>query len=113
MEMISQRYANTAANNGWDARIRTWEWRNQNPLPYHLATSHHAVWKTGARAPAERHHSQSSQGRQWCVAKRHQPPVEGFEDTKAPQSRRGIWTCHTNHIKRLQATLQVAITPLS
>jgi hypothetical protein len=23
---------------GWGARIRTWEWRNQNPLPYHLAT---------------------------------------------------------------------------
>src|SRR5712691_11900042 len=22
---------------GWGARIRTWEWRNQNPLPYHLA----------------------------------------------------------------------------
>lgn len=61
---------------GWDARVRTWEWRNQNPLPYHLATSHHAVWKTGARATAERHHNQSSQGRQWCVAKRHQRPVE-------------------------------------
>jgi hypothetical protein len=26
---------------GWGARIRTWEWRNQNPLPYHLATPHH------------------------------------------------------------------------
>src|SRR4051812_2043765 len=25
---------------GWGARIRTWEWRNQNPLPYHLATPH-------------------------------------------------------------------------
>jgi hypothetical protein len=24
--------------NGWGARIRTSEWRNQNPLPYHLAT---------------------------------------------------------------------------
>ena len=23
---------------GWGARIRTWEWRNQNPLPYHLPT---------------------------------------------------------------------------
>jgi hypothetical protein len=30
---------------GWGARIRTWEWRNQNPLPYHLATPH-------SRAPA-------------------------------------------------------------
>src|SRR5438552_4074264 len=25
---------------GWGARIRTWEWRNQNPLPYRLATPH-------------------------------------------------------------------------
>lgn len=24
---------------GWDGRVRTSEWRNQNPLPYHLATS--------------------------------------------------------------------------
>ena len=23
---------------GWGGRIRTSEWRNQNPLPYHLAT---------------------------------------------------------------------------
>ena len=23
---------------GWGARIRTWVWRNQNPLPYRLAT---------------------------------------------------------------------------
>ena len=26
---------------GWGGRIRTSEWRNQNPLPYHLATPHH------------------------------------------------------------------------
>src|SRR5260370_40374665 len=25
---------------GWGPRIRTREWRNQNPLPYHLATPH-------------------------------------------------------------------------
>ena len=25
---------------GWGARNRTWEWRNQNPLPYRLATPH-------------------------------------------------------------------------
>jgi hypothetical protein len=25
---------------GWGARIRTWEWRYQKPLPYHLATPH-------------------------------------------------------------------------
>src|SRR5690348_14712120 len=28
---------------GWGARIRTWEWRNQNPLPYHLATPHRSA----------------------------------------------------------------------
>lgn len=27
-------------NAGWDGRDRTSEWRNQNPLPYRLATSH-------------------------------------------------------------------------
>ena len=28
---------------GWGARIRTWEWRNQNPLPYRLATPQQAA----------------------------------------------------------------------
>src|SRR5260370_6786391 len=28
---------------GWGARIRTWEWWNQNPLPYHLATPQQAA----------------------------------------------------------------------
>src|SRR4051812_40122800 len=31
------------ALSGWGAWIRTREWRNQNPLPYHLATPHEAV----------------------------------------------------------------------
>src|SRR6185503_3296162 len=30
---------------GWGARIRTWEWRNQNPLPYHLATPQLGRWR--------------------------------------------------------------------
>src|SRR5262249_8544177 len=34
---------------GWGARIRTWEWRNQNPLPYHLATPHRARHAASAR----------------------------------------------------------------
>ena len=34
---------------GWGARIRTWEWRNQNPLPYHLATPQNARPAAGAR----------------------------------------------------------------
>ena len=28
---------------GWDGRIRTYGWRYQKPLPYHLATSHFFV----------------------------------------------------------------------
>lgn len=28
---------------GWGARIRTWEWRYQKPLPYHLATPQRAA----------------------------------------------------------------------
>jgi hypothetical protein len=32
---------------GWGARIRTWEWRNQNPLPYHLATPQYALERAG------------------------------------------------------------------
>jgi ABC-type uncharacterized transport system substrate-binding protein len=38
---------NVAQSNGWGARIRTWEWRNQNPLPYHLATPQGAVSAPG------------------------------------------------------------------
>jgi hypothetical protein len=32
---------------GWGARIRTWGWRNQNPLPYHLATPQRAARLVG------------------------------------------------------------------
>jgi hypothetical protein len=35
---------------GWGGRTRTSEWRNQNPLPYHLATPHQA----GLLAPPRR-----------------------------------------------------------
>jgi hypothetical protein len=35
---------------GWGGRIRTYEWRDQNPLPYHLATPQHR--KTQARMNA-------------------------------------------------------------
>src|SRR5262249_1576773 len=36
---------------GWGGRTRTSEWRNQNPLPYHLATPHQAAF-FGARTIA-------------------------------------------------------------
>ncbi len=43
-ERDTGKYSIEAANNehiidGWDGRIRTYEWRYQKPLPYHLATS--------------------------------------------------------------------------
>jgi hypothetical protein len=31
-------YIMSQQENGWGARIRTWEWRYQKPLPYRLAT---------------------------------------------------------------------------
>src|SRR6476646_8181312 len=37
-----------------------------------------AAWKTGARAPAERHHNQSPKEEQWCVAMRSPVAVEGL-----------------------------------
>jgi hypothetical protein len=39
-------------NSGWGGRTRTSEWRNQNPLPYHLATPHQAAfYAAAARGP--------------------------------------------------------------
>src|SRR5258708_3022727 len=40
--LTSQTTPREAGLAGWGARIRTWEWRNQNPLPYHLATPQNA-----------------------------------------------------------------------
>src|SRR5215472_14745845 len=40
---------------GWGGRTRTSEWRNQNPLPYHLATPHFraaCLRRNGARTIA-------------------------------------------------------------
>src|SRR5215468_2262152 len=34
---------------GWGGRTRTSEWRNQNPLPYHLAAPHQAAFFAAAR----------------------------------------------------------------
>ena len=37
---------------GWGGRVRTSEWRNQNPLPYHLATPQQAL-RSRERRPRE------------------------------------------------------------
>src|ERR1700751_1019757 len=49
---------------GWGARIRTWEWRNQNPLPYRLATPQTPV--TMAPEPAARRNAADNSSRS-CV----------------------------------------------
>src|ERR1700726_4415906 len=36
---------------GWGGRIRTSEWRDQNPLPYHLATPQHFKAQSTQSAP--------------------------------------------------------------
>ncbi len=75
-EMMLQQFSETPVKIGWDGRVRTSEWRNQNPLPYHLATSQ-CRRRTGTEAPAERHHNQSRLGGQWRVAMRATRAVEG------------------------------------
>jgi hypothetical protein len=55
---------------GWGARIRTWEWRNQNPLPYHLATPHQAALSPLRRAD----HSGGAAGDQRPADRRHCQP---------------------------------------
>lgn len=42
---------------GWGGRDRTSEWRNQNPLPYRLATPQCAGWnrETGSRRSVSGH----------------------------------------------------------
>ncbi len=51
VELVSGREAfdlRNLARDGWGARIRTWEWRYQKPLPYHLATPQ-SVWRVHNR----------------------------------------------------------------
>lgn|GEM_PF-3510239 len=39
-KIINSFIKKNSSKNGWGARIRTQEWRDQNPLPYRLATPH-------------------------------------------------------------------------
>ena len=39
---------------GWGGRIRTSEWRNQNPLSYHLAASHRVGDRADDRSQPDR-----------------------------------------------------------
>ena len=44
-----------AAVIGWGGRDRTYECRNQNPVPYHLATPQRNMNADGVNAPRVRH----------------------------------------------------------
>src|SRR6266851_9060607 len=41
--LITSTYRYHLRFSGWGGRIRTSVWRNQNPLPYHLATPHDSL----------------------------------------------------------------------
>ena len=87
---------------GWGARIRTWEWRNQNPLPYHLATpqrgaicrawlSYSTPWEWSAGLKRSRSPAKGTRGR--SVA----------QPGSAPRSGRGgrrFKSCHSDHYLR-------------
>ncbi len=45
----SSRRGPEARKSGWGGRVRTSEWRNQNPLPYHLATPQQGLEALGGR----------------------------------------------------------------
>src|SRR5262249_11049779 len=61
LEMTARR--DRCVENGWGARIRTWEWRYQKPLPYPLATPQRghegAAKRPGLVAPPPRCNSVS------------------------------------------------------
>src|SRR4051794_10382799 len=65
---------------GWGARIRTWEWRNQNPLPYHLATPH----RHGAGLHSRRFHRWQPDVRVRLAAAPRQCVSPGANQTTSP-----------------------------
>ncbi len=110
--MMLQLFSETPVKIGWDGRVRTSEWRNQNPLPYHLATSQ-CRRRTGAEAPAERHHNQSRLGGQWHVAMRATRAVEGSCGLWVGCFQARFRLLRRTQIRRLRGHQQMAITPLS
>src|SRR4051794_28214544 len=80
---------------GWGARIRTWEWRNQNPLPYHLATPH----RHGAGLHSRRFHRWQPDVRVRLAAAPRQCVSPGANQTTSPAGsarsnadrRLGVW----------------------
>src|SRR5262249_41562024 len=70
---------------GWGGRIRTYEWRLQRPLPYHLATPHQtsvfnpeATCASGPTAASGRYWRRpllTQQSKIFCPAPRTRPPA--------------------------------------
>ena len=99
---------------GWDARIRTWEWRNQNPLPYHLATSHRYGLEKPAPAPRRSgtiiSHRRRSNGAWQCAHRGLWRTCRLRQDGPLPAP---FGLVSRTQIKRLRHIQQIAITPLS
>jgi hypothetical protein len=88
---------------GWGGRIRTSEWRNQNPLPYHLATPHRcsgiAADDTGriegdqraSRLPARRTRGYI---RPSC---RHRSVAQPGSAPRSGRGGRRFKSCHSDH----------------
>ena len=73
--------------NGWGGRIRTSVWRNQNPLPYHLATPH---WRARTILGRDaRGNGSPAAGDEIGCRGEHLPPVGGIVLTTVTGVRRG------------------------
>src|SRR5579862_438707 len=86
-----------ARSYGWGGRIRTSEWRNQNPLPYHLATpqKHCRIAAGGRRRAQDSGASFKDQCKAGWAAESAVPPPRSMADTRrimAPDTRPVIRT---------------------
>ncbi len=95
---------------GWGAWIRTREWRNQNPLPYHLATPHRPARgadHTGGRGGKQRRRNDlAKRPHRLYKAGRHWRSVA--QPGSAPRSGRGgrrFKSCHSDQPSRRRGSL--------
>ena len=109
---------------GWGARIRTWEWRYQKPLPYRLATPQELVgepglhnretvmWQPGQvqgfEAPSGAARAFSALAapgrRRYKAASRDHRRRSVAQSGSAPRSGRGgrrFKSCHSDHSQEL------------
>ena len=60
---------------GWGGRIRTSEWRNQNPLPYHLATPQYRRIAAGSPAAGRKIAAQTAPSNDDAAIHAHRAPI--------------------------------------